>query len=142
MPRFQPLHGRNKDEEFCLLGHAQPECSNSFSVLDLSFALPVSSFLKIKIKFGYIILRNSQTAVFGPPGSRSVCERYRSGSGFGSGFRIKVLLSSRKKIKKNLDFYSFFSFFYDILALKNDVNVVMVLQKKHKSLFFWHLEGH
>jgi hypothetical protein len=51
--RFQPwLHGRNKDEEFCLLGHAQPECSNSFSVLDLSFALPVSSLLKIKIKFG------------------------------------------------------------------------------------------
>ncbi len=94
-------YGRNKDEEFCLLGHAQPECSNSFSVLDLSLT-SVSSLLKIKIKFGYIILRSSQTAVFEPPGSRSVYQRYRSGSGFESGFRIWVLLSSRKKIRKTL----------------------------------------
>ena len=98
--------------------------------LFLTSRLPVSSLLKIKTKFGYIILRRAQTSVFGPPGSRSVCQRYRSGPGFGSGNRIWVLLSSRKKNKKNFDFYCFF---YDILALKNDVNVVMYLQKKQKS---------
>ncbi len=47
-----------------------------------------------KKKFGYIILRSSQTAVFGPSKSRSVCQRYRSGSGFASGFQICTLFSS------------------------------------------------
>jgi hypothetical protein len=135
MPRFQPTHGRSKDEEFCLLEHSQPECSNSFSVLDLSFALPVSSLLKIKIKFVHIILRSFQTAVFGPPGSRSVCQRYRSGSGFGSGFSdLGPFIIKKEKNKKNLDFYCFL-LFCDILALKNDVNVVMNLQKSQKIIF-------
>ncbi len=39
---------------------------------------------------------------FGPPesGSESVSQRYRSGSGYG---RIRILLSSSKNSKKNLD---------------------------------------
>jgi hypothetical protein len=92
--------------------------------------------LKIKIKFVHIILRSFQTAVFGPPGSRSVCQRYRSGSGFGSGFSdLGPFIIKKEKNKKNLDFYCFL-LFCDILALKNDVNVVMYLQKKQKKYFF------
>jgi hypothetical protein len=109
MTRFQPPHGRNKDEEFCLLGHAQPECSNSFSVLDLSFALPVSSLLKIKIKFGYIILRSSQTAVLGLPDpdpfARGTHPDRDSDPDFGSGS-----FYHQEKKKKNFYFYCFFTF--------------------------------
>jgi hypothetical protein len=42
----------------------------------------------------------------------------------------------KKKKKKTLISIVFFILFNDILYLKNDVNVVMHLQKKQKSIFF------
>jgi hypothetical protein len=51
--------------------------------------------------------------VFGPPGSGSISQRYRSGSG-STGFwtsRIRILLSSSKISKKNLDSFCFVTSF-------------------------------
>jgi hypothetical protein len=66
----------------------------------------------------------------GGSGSGSTSQRYGSGSGSCSDtririllwFRIRILLSSCKNIKKNLDSYYFVALF-DFLSLKNDVNV-------------------
>jgi hypothetical protein len=74
--------------------------------------------------------------VFGPPGYGSgyTSQRYGSGSGSCSGsgsgstcfwpsrIRIRIILSSCKNSKKNLDPYYFVTLF-DFLSLKNDVNV-------------------
>ncbi len=58
--------------------------------------------------------------------------------------RIRILLSSCKNSKKNLDSYHFVTLF-DFLSLKNDVNVPSKsnTQKKlcKKLVFCWHLEG-
>jgi hypothetical protein len=68
--------------------------------------------------------KKSDPHVFGPPGSGSgsISQRYVSGSGFGSGIRLRILLSSCKNSKKNFDSYYFVSFF-DFSSLKNDVHV-------------------
>ncbi len=52
--------------------------------------------------------------VFGPPGSGSINQMYRSGSG--------SLYHHAKIVLKNLDSYYFVTLF-DFLSLKNDVNV-------------------
>ncbi len=54
---------------------------------------------------------------FGPPGSGSgsISQRYGSGS--------RILLSSSKKCRKNLNSYCFCDFFFWLLSLKKDVNV-------------------
>jgi hypothetical protein len=57
--------------------------------------------------------------VFGPPGS-----------GFTSQ-RLRILLSSCKNSKKNLDSYNFVTLF-DILSLKNYVNVLSKSNKQKK----------
>jgi hypothetical protein len=61
--------------------------------------------------------------VFGPPGSGSTGQRYG---------RIRILLLSCKKSKKNLDSYYFVTIF-DILSLKNGVNVPSKSNKQKKS---------
>jgi hypothetical protein len=57
---------------------------------------------------------------------------------------IRILLSSSKNSKKNLDSYYFVTLF-DFLFLKNDVNVPSKsnMQKNcvKKLVFCWHLEG-
>jgi hypothetical protein len=60
--------------------------------------------------------------VFGPPGSGSICQRYGSGSGSFTSWKIS---------KKNLDSYNFVTLF-DFLSLKNDVNVPSKSNKQKK----------
>ncbi len=50
--------------------------------------------------------------------------------------RIRILLSSRKNSKRNLDSYSFVTFFmsYDFLSLKPDVNVASKSNKHRNSV--------
>ncbi len=69
--------------------------------------------------------------VFGPPGSGSgfTSQRYGSGSGVLLWIRIRILLSSCKNSKKNLDSYYFVTLF-EFLSLKNVVNVA---SKSHKQ---------
>ncbi len=65
---------------------------------------------------------------------------------FGAVFRIhmflasRILLSSCKNSKKNLDSFYFVTLF-DFLSLKNDVNVPSKSNKQQKLVFCWHLEG-
>ncbi len=58
-----------------------------------------------------------------------------------SWIRIRILLSSCKNSKKNLDFVTLF----DFLCLKNDVNVTLKKISRtycvKKLVFGWHLEG-
>ncbi len=61
--------------------------------------------------------------VFGPPGSGSGSTRQRVW------IRIRILLSSCKIVRKNLDSYYFVTLF-EFLSLKNDVNVA---SKSHKQ---------
>jgi hypothetical protein len=65
--------------------------------------------------------------VFGPPGSGSTSHRYGSGSRIL--LWIRILLSSCKNSKKNLDSYYFVTLF-DFLSLKNDVNVASKSNKQ------------
>ncbi len=57
---------------------------------------------------------------------------------------IRILLSSCKNSKKNLDSYYFVTLF-EFLSWKNDVNVASKSHKKKivlkKLVFCWHLEG-
>ena len=80
--------------------------------------------------------------VFGPPGSRSGS---RSGSTSQKEVRIRILLSSCKNNKKNLDSYYFVTLF-DVISLKNDVNVPSKSNQQknlfEKIVFCWRLEGH
>jgi hypothetical protein len=63
--------------------------------------------------------------VFGPPGSGSIGQRYGYVSGSGSFYH------HAKIVRKNLDSYYFVTIF-DILSLKNDVNVLSKSNKKKK----------
>jgi hypothetical protein len=61
-------------------------------------------------------------------------------------FRIRILSSTSKKMKKNLDFYCFATSLW-YLSLKNDINVPSKRNKhrnlkKEKNIICWHLEGH
>jgi hypothetical protein len=68
--------------------------------------------------------------VFGPPGSGSPSQRYGSGSCSGSGS-----FYHHAKIGKNLDsYYRYFVTLFDLLSLKNAVNVASK-SNKQKKLF-------
>jgi hypothetical protein len=60
------------------------------------------------------------------------------------GIRIRILLSSSKNSKKNLDSCCFVSYF-DFLSLKNDVNVPSKSNEQKSFIkkigFLWRLEG-
>ncbi len=81
--------------------------------------------------------------VFRPPGSASGSVIYFYGSSPGSG----SFHQQAKKMKKNLDFYCFETFFYNFLSLKNELSESSK-RNEHKNLrekkiiFCWHLEGH
>jgi hypothetical protein len=53
---------------------------------------------------------------------------------------IRILLSSCKNNKKNLEFYYFVTLL-DFLSLKNNVNVPSKSNKQKKLVFCWNLEG-
>jgi hypothetical protein len=68
---------------------------------------------------------NPDPHVFGPPGSGSGSTSQRVW------IRIRILLSSCKNSKKNLDSYYFVTLF-DFFSLKNDVNVASKSNKQKK----------
>ncbi len=79
----------------------------------------------------------SDPYVFGPPGSGSGSASQRYGSGYGSFYQGKIV---RKTLIPTV-----LRLLFDLLSLKNDVNVPSK-RNKQKNLFFklvfcWPLEG-